>query len=124
MKHTFADHNPFLRAALILAAVSLLVGLSAFAYLGTFTRYGADDYCKCPIGGVYGLHFRVAGPALVQLHTPTQGASLAYRLGDDPVWRLYTGAFPLGKGEWQLSAKAARIGFKESAERAFVLTIS
>ena len=89
-----------------------------------FVAYGADDYCKCPIGGVYGLHFRVAGPALVQLHTPTQGASLAYRLGDDPVWRLYTGAFPLGKGEWQLSAKAARIGFKESAERAFVLTVS
>ena len=36
----------------------------------------------------------------------------------------YTGAFPLGKGEWKLSAKAVRIGFKESAERAFVLTVS
>lgn len=45
MKHTHTDHSPFLRAVLILSAVSLLVGLSAFAYLGTFTRYGADDYC-------------------------------------------------------------------------------
>ena len=88
-----------------------------------FVAYGEDDYCKCPIGGVFGLHFAVQGPALLQLISPTQGASMAFRLNDDPVWKLYTGAIPLPAGEWKIAAKAVRIGFKESAVRVFHLSI-
>src|ERR1700690_3649685 len=34
------------RVALGLGAVSMAIGLGFFAYLGTFTRYLADDYCE------------------------------------------------------------------------------
>ena len=37
------------RAALGLGAVSMTIGLGLFAYLGTFTRYLADDYCEAVI---------------------------------------------------------------------------
>lgn len=88
-----------------------------------FIAYGEDDYCKCPIGGAFGLHFRVQGPALLQLHTPTQGASMTYRINEDPAWKLYSGAIRLPAGEWKIAARAVRIGFKESAERLFHLTV-
>lgn len=88
-----------------------------------FLAYGGDDYCKVPVGGVYGMHFRVKGPAILQLHTPTQGATLACRWNDAPEWKIYNGAIPLCPGEWKISAKAARIGFKESSERQFILTV-
>jgi Family of unknown function (DUF6056) len=36
----------FFRIALIVGAASMAVALSLFSYLGTFTRYLADDYCE------------------------------------------------------------------------------
>jgi hypothetical protein len=44
ISNTTSNHH-FLRVALLLQSLSLLVGLGVFAYLGTFSRYGADDYC-------------------------------------------------------------------------------
>ena len=35
----------FLRPALLLGAVTTLAALGLYAYLGTFSRYGSDDYC-------------------------------------------------------------------------------
>ena len=37
--------NNFLPAALVIFSMALAVGLFVFAYLGIFSRYGADDYC-------------------------------------------------------------------------------
>ena len=56
------------------------------------------------------------GPVVLQLQSPTQGASIAYALGDDetPRWQLYTIPFFLPAGVCQVRAKAIRIGWKES----------
>jgi len=57
-------------------------------------------------------------PLLVQLHSATQGASIAYTLvpGDEPGWQLYTEPIRLEPGETTLRAKAIRIGYRESRE--------
>ncbi|MBE7464437.1 MAG: sulfatase-like hydrolase/transferase [Planctomycetes bacterium] len=54
-----------------------------------------------------------AAPLLVQLHTPTQGASIGYQIDGDKTWRVYTAPLRLEKTA-NLRAKAIRIGFKES----------
>ena len=41
----FIKQDTFFPVALILLSVALLAGLAVFAYLGTFSRYSADDYC-------------------------------------------------------------------------------
>lgn len=55
-------------------------------------------------------------PARLQLHCATQGASLAYRLGDEApgVWHLYTAPLHFPEGLTTLQAKAIRIGYEES----------
>ncbi len=67
----------------------------------------------------------VAGPAAIQLHTPTQGASIVYTTddGDDPHWRLYTQPFILQSGKHTIRYKANRIGYAQSEERTVTLTI-
>ncbi|MFP4113916.1 MAG: sulfatase [Spirochaetota bacterium] len=58
----------------------------------------------------------LTGPALVQLHCSTQGASIAYRFADDPTerWRLYSSPFRLEPGRTTISARAQRIGYAPS----------
>jgi hypothetical protein len=58
------------------------------------------------------------GPVLLQLHSATQGASIAYTFeeGDDPHWRLYTTPLRLPQGRSALRARAIRIGYSESRE--------
>ncbi len=57
------------------------------------------------------------GPALIQLHSGTQGASIEYRLNDDPHWRLYCGPIGVQQGQsLTLHARADRIGFEPSPE--------
>ncbi len=58
------------------------------------------------------------GPALVQLHCATQGASIAYTLqtGDNPRWLLYTEPLRLDAGKHLVRARAIRIGYSESPE--------
>ncbi|MFP4356720.1 MAG: sulfatase [Phycisphaerae bacterium] len=67
----------------------------------------------------------LAGPALLQLHCATQGASIAWttETGDDPHWQLYTRAIRLQGGQTRLRAKAIRIGYAESPEAAWDLQI-
>jgi uncharacterized sulfatase len=50
----------------------------------------------------------------------TEGASIAYRIGKSSGWKLYTEPVPLKTGR-VLSARACRIGFKDSDEVRFKL---
>ena len=67
-----------------------------------------------PEGGAF------SGPLLVQLHCATQGASIAYTMeeGEDVHWKLYTEPIRLPQGTTTIRAKAIRIGYRESEERA------
>ncbi len=58
-------------------------------------------------------------PLLLQLYCSTQGASIAYTTeqDEDARWQLYTEPLRLPKGETVVSAKAIRIGYKESDEK-------
>lgn len=60
----------------------------------------------------------LTGPAALQLHCGTQGASLTYTLedGDKARWQLYTKPIRLEVGENKVRAKAIRIGYQESGE--------
>ena len=64
-------------------------------------------------------------PLLLQLHCSTHGASIAWTTdsGDDARWRLYTEPLRLPKGEKTVRAKAVRIGYQESDERAFTCEV-
>lgn len=59
------------------------------------------------------------GPMLLQLHSTTQGASIAYTFedGDDVIWQLYTRPLKLAPGKTTIRTKAIRIGYLESEER-------
>ncbi|MBN8218462.1 MAG: sulfatase [Spirochaetes bacterium] len=69
--------------------------------------------------------WHLAGPAEVQIHTPTQGASIGYRFDDKEgtPWRLYVSPVSLPPGACRLFAKAIRIGYQESpqAKMAFIV---
>ncbi|NNE72896.1 MAG: sulfatase [Acidimicrobiales bacterium] len=57
------------------------------------------------------------GPALVQVHSGVQGASIECRLDQDPHWRIYAGPIPVPVGENRtIHARADRVGFKPSPE--------
>ena len=56
----------------------------------------------------------------VRLESATAGASIGYRLNDEPRWRLYTAPFPAVAGA-RVEAKAIRYGFKESEVATMVL---
>ena len=68
---------------------------------------------------------RFEGPLVVQLHSTTQGASIAYTLqsGGDARWRLYTEPVGFPPGETTLRAKAVRIGFSDSNESTATFTV-
>jgi hypothetical protein len=68
---------------------------------------------------------RFEGPLVVQLHSATQGASIAYTLqsGGDARWRLYTEPLGFPPGETTLRAKAVRIGFSDSNESTATFTV-
>jgi arylsulfatase A-like enzyme len=61
---------------------------------------------------------RLQSPAAIQLHSATQGASVAYGVGEPEGgrWLLYTGPIRLGEGVTKIRAKAVRIGYAESSE--------
>ena len=66
-----------------------------------------------------------SAPCLVQLHCPTQGASIGYTLGEGEAaaWQLYTEPLRLPAGTPRVRARAVRIGFAESAETSAAFTI-
>ncbi|HCL31661.1 MAG TPA: sulfatase [Candidatus Latescibacteria bacterium] len=58
------------------------------------------------------------GPCRLQLHCPTQGASMTYTFdaGQNVRWRLYTGPIELPRGTTTVRARAVRIGYLDSTE--------
>ncbi|MEM7127438.1 MAG: sulfatase-like hydrolase/transferase [Chloroflexota bacterium] len=71
----------------------------------------------------------LTGPAALQLHCATQGASIAYTLESDDEeaserWQLYTKPFRLEAGETKVRARATRIGYLESKEKEASFIIS
>jgi hypothetical protein len=54
----------------------------------------------------------------IALTCATEGASIAYRIGKNSGWKLYTEPVPLKTGQ-VLYSKACRIGFKDSNEVRF-----
>ncbi len=72
-----------------------------------------------------------AGPLYLQMHCPTQGASIAYTTedGEDPQatlaphWLLYHEPIRMPAGETTVRAKAIRIGYAESEERRATFTV-
>jgi N-sulfoglucosamine sulfohydrolase len=78
------------------------------------------DGTQTSAGGSY------AGPVVLQMHCPTQGASLAYTLdgGEDPHWLLYHEPVRLPEGTTTVRAKAVRIGYRESDESCATFTVT
>ncbi len=75
---------------------------------------------------------------LVQLYSPTHGASMAYSLdppgedvegaegvesAEEPRWKLYAGPFALPPGTHTLRARCIRIGYAPSATRSITLHV-
>jgi len=56
----------------------------------------------------------VRGPAILQLQSATQGASISYGLGDEEPCRLYTAPLRLSLGRTRIRAVANRIGYRDS----------
>ena len=86
-----------------------------------FVVLGGENYGmeESPEGGV------CEGPAILQMQSSTQGASIAYTLeeGDDSRWLLYHQPVRLPMGKTRVRAQAIRIGYKPSevAEAEFVV---
>lgn len=84
----------------------------------TFAR-GAAEPEAYPGHPPLGERATLTAPAIVQLHCPTQGASMLWtdEAGDDPRWSLYTGDIRVtSPGAVTLRARACRVGFRESEE--------
>jgi len=68
-----------------------------------------------------------AKPVVFQLHSPTQGASIAWTTESGPAdevhWELYTSPLRLDPGTTTLRLRAIRLGYKESAETMLRVTI-
>jgi arylsulfatase A-like enzyme len=56
----------------------------------------------------------------LQLYCATPGASIAYKLGENATWQLYTSPIHVSR-KTKLVAKAIRYGYKESGETAFTV---
>jgi N-sulfoglucosamine sulfohydrolase len=80
-----------------------------------FIPISADDWGREASNGG-----QLKGPALIQLHCSTQGASIAWRTDQDKpdYWRLYTEPIRVEKGEsLRIHTKSIRIGYLESQVR-------
>jgi hypothetical protein len=64
-------------------------------------------------------------PVFIQLHSATQGASIAYTFesSETPRWLLYTGPLRMDPGKTSLRARAIRIGYRESNEIQATFTV-
>ncbi|MXW75081.1 MAG: sulfatase [Acidimicrobiaceae bacterium] len=63
------------------------------------------------------LPVEVEAPALIQIHSGVQGASIEYRLNDDPHWKIYAGPIALQAGQsLTIHTRADRIGYEPSPE--------
>jgi hypothetical protein len=65
-----------------------------------------------------------SAPCRLQLHCPTQGASLTYRTETDGRWRLYVEPIDLPPGTTTVHARAVRIGFVDSVETAATFIVN
>ncbi len=72
-----------------------------------------------PEGGTF------KAPVLLQMHSATQGASIAYTFAEDEAarWQVYTEPIRLPQGKTTLKVRAIRIGYRESDEKRATFTI-
>lgn len=77
-------------------------------------------------GSLAGAPTKFRAPAKLQLYCATQGASIAYALGDDEPqhWLLYSGLIDLPIGKTTVHAKATRIGYIESETASVTFTVT
>jgi arylsulfatase A-like enzyme len=81
---------------------------------------GVSGEEAAPDGGTF------SWPAVVQLHCATHGASIAYTTqpdGESVRWSLYTEPIRLPVGSTTVRARAVRIGYEDSAERAATFVV-
>ena len=75
---------------------------------------GGDNYgiAENPEGGEF------SGPAMLQMQSSTQGASIAYAVegGEDARWQLYCEPIRLPVGQTRVHAQAIRIGYRASEQ--------
>ena len=93
--------------------VEAIFALKEGASLSSLATVGLEDSSDEPLD----LPVEIEGPTLIQLHSGIQGASIEYRLDEDPHWLLYCGPIALRPGESRtVHARADRIGFEPSPE--------
>ncbi len=86
-----------------------------------FVPITAKDPGSAPVHG----EAELVGPLLVQLHSGVQGATIEYRLAEDPHWRIYTGPLRVQPGsQVTVHARADRIGFEDSPEVSVRFSVS
>ncbi|MDX1700287.1 MAG: sulfatase, partial [Melioribacteraceae bacterium] len=68
----------------------------------------------------------INGPAFIDLHCSTQGASITYLIEneDDASWKLYSGPIFLKQGITVIRAIACRYGYKDSNEMRCEITVN
>ena len=68
------SEEPFFRLALSLSVLTTFIALALYGYLGTFSRYGSDDYCLSAFfvqDNIFSLaHMREFEAFLQQFHFP------------------------------------------------------
>ena len=62
----------------------------------------------------------------LQLFSPTQGCSICFTLeaGEQPSWQVYTGPVRLAAGSHRLRTVVSRIGYHDSHEKVFEITVT
>ncbi len=85
-----------------------------------FILFSGDECGQIPVDG----KMDAKAPAAIDLHCPTQGASIAYRIDANGAhWKLYAGPISLEPGKHTVCAKAIRIGYRESDEVRLDITV-
>ena len=69
--------------------------------------------------------FTVPQTHRLQLFSGTPGCSISFTLdeGEDSFWRIYTTPLNLAAGDHRLRTKVSRIGYHNSEEKVFEITV-
>ena len=84
--------------------------------------FTADSYGQTPAPDAFSLPHNHR----LQLFSPTQGCSICHTLDDGEAsrWRIYTGPMRLEAGSHRLRTRVSRIGYHDSHEKTFEITVA